>query len=669
MSQEKAQLIAPLDSTFTVPGVTVSGVITATSFDGTNSTGVADSITQGNNLNVGVVTALSFAGNLTGNAGGLTGSPNTTAGVVTATSFVGDLTGNATSLTGSPNLNLGVTTASSFVGAVTGNVVGNVTGDALSATVTGVTTSNNINVGVVTSSDFRGDGSNLTGAEKVEVTAQDVTADSATTTINLSSGNLIYMSQSADTTVSLANTSNGTVYIVRTKDDTATERSITWPNSINWNGGVTPTLLSFDDAADYQIFQLITRDEGVTWYAEQVYEYSTIMESTGTAWAWGHNESGQLGLNQGDDSPTQNFSSPTQIGTESSWSVITANNGSTSAIKNDGTLWTWGKNFYGQLGLNQKGGPAAVGPISSPTQVGTDTTWSNVSFACMSANHIMATKTDGTLWCWGSNQRGQCGQNSKTPNNSGLSSPTQVGTDTTWTDKISSGWEQSYAIKTDGTLWGWGFNESPNASLGIPGNVDRSSPTAIGTETDWVFVNAGTYVAGAIRNTDELFVWGDNDYGQLGVNNRTRYTSPQQIPGAWQSVSMSKDISAYAGGGGIKADGTLWKWGTNGGGALGQGGDVSPDSQNVYRSSPVQVGTDTNWNQMDHDYASNLATKTDGTLWGWGNNPQSQLGLNNRTQYNSPKQVGTDTNWTTNNSKHQLHVNQGSFVLRRGAST
>ncbi len=95
MSQEKAQLIAPIDSSFTVPGVTVSGVITATSFDGT-ITGVADSITQGKNLNVGVVTALSFAGNLTGNAGGLIGSPNTSAGVVTATSFVGGLTGNIT---------------------------------------------------------------------------------------------------------------------------------------------------------------------------------------------------------------------------------------------------------------------------------------------------------------------------------------------------------------------------------------------------------------------------------------------------------------------------------------------------------------------------------------------------------------------------------------------
>ena len=671
MSQEKAQLIAPLDSTFTVPGVTVSGVITATSFDGTNSTGVADSITQGNNLNVGVVTALSFAGNLTGNAGGLTGSPNTTAGVVTATSFVGDLTGNATSLTGSPNLNLGVTTASSFVGAVTGNAVGNVTGDALSATVTGVTTSNNINVGVVTSTDFRGDGSNLTGAEKVEVTAQDVTADSATTTINLSSGNLIYMTQSADTTVSLANTSNGTVYIVRTKDDTATERSITWPNSINWNGGVTPTPLSFDDAADYQIFQLITRDEGVTWYGEQVYEYSTIMESSGSAWAWGENEAGMLGLNQADTPGTNRQSSPIQIGTEKSWTAITCTHGAAAGIKRDGTLWTWGENERGQLGLNQKGGPAAVGPISSPTQVGTDTTWSNLCFGSSSSLQLMATKTDGTLWCWGSNQRGQLGQNSISPSPTGISSPTQVGTDTTWTDKIAAGWEQSYAIKTDGTLWGWGFNESPNASLGIPGNHNISSPTAIGTQTDWVFVNAGVYIAGAIRNTDELFVWGVNQKGQLGVNDRTRYTSPKQIPGAWQSVTMAQDTTDYAGSGGIKADGTLWMWGTNAFGALGLNGSVptgAPAPTLTLFSSPAQVGTDTNWNQLALDESSNLATKTDGTLWAWGANGHGNLGLGaGPIQRSSPTQVGTETNWATITSKSQLRINTASFALKNGA--
>ncbi len=659
MSQEKAQLIAPLDSTFTVPGVTVSGVITATSFDGTNSTGVADTITQGKNLNVGVVTALSFAGNLTGNAGGLTGSPNTTAGVVTATSFVGNLTGNATSLTGSPNLNLGVTTASSFVGAVTGNVVGNVTGDALSATVTGITTSNNVNVGVVTSTGFHGDGSNLTGAEKVEVTAQDVTADSATTTINLSSGNLIYMSQSADTTVSLANTSNGTVYIVRTKDDTTTARSITWPNNINWNGGVTPTPLSFADAADYQIFQLITRDEGVTWYGEQVYDYSTIMESSGSAWVWGHNESGMLGLNQGDSPGTNNFSSPVQMSTETSWIAITGSISAASGIKRDGTLWTWGYNQSGQLGQNS---PVPTRQ-SSPTQVGTDTTWSNVSFG--TDKNIMATKTDGTLWTWGLNEYGQCGINGTTsPSNAGISSPTQVGTDTTWTDKISAGYDQSFAIKTDGTLWGWGFNESPDGAIGVPGNAERSSPTKIGTKTDWVFVNAGSACCGAIRNTDDLFVWGVNTYGQLGLNNKTRYTSPKQIPGAWQSVSLTKDVTVYASSGGIQADGTLWKWGGNYGGALGQNGDISPNANNTRRSSPVQVGTDTNWNQMDGYLSGTIATKTDGTLWTWGNNPTGELGHNNRNPatYSSPKQI-PGTNWTTTTSRHQLCMTTAPAVF------
>ena len=135
MSQEKAQLIAPIDSSFTVPGLTVSGVITATSFDGT-ITGVADSITQGNNLNVGVITALSFAGNLTGDAGGLIGSPNTVAGVVTATSFVGGITGN-----------------------ITGDLIGNATGVGAS-----IKQGTNLNVGIATAWKWYGDGSSLTGA-------------------------------------------------------------------------------------------------------------------------------------------------------------------------------------------------------------------------------------------------------------------------------------------------------------------------------------------------------------------------------------------------------------------------------------------------------------------------------------------------------------------------
>ena len=384
------------------------------------------------------------------------------------------------------------------------------------------------------------------------------------------------------------------------------------------------------------------------------------MESSGSAWAWGHNESGMLGLNQGDSPGTTFFSSPVQISTETTWIAITGTNVTAAGIKQDGTLWTWGYNQSGQLGQNS--------PVptrrSSPTQVGTDTTWSNVSFG--TDKNIMATKTDGTLWTWGLNEYGQCGINGSTsPANVGISSPMQVGSDTTWTDKISAGYDQSFAIKTDGTLWGWGHNESADGTIGVPGNVERSSPTQVGTKTDWVFVNAGSVCCGAIRNTDDLFVWGVNTYGQLGLNNKTRYTSPKQIPGAWQSVSLTKDNTAYASSGGIKADGTLWKWGGNISGALGQNGDITPNTNNTRRSSPVQVGTDTNWNQMDGYFSSTIATKTDGTLWTWGYNEDGALGHNNRTEYSSPRQI-PGTNWTTTTSRHQLCIANAPavFVLK-----
>ena len=129
MSQEKAQLIAPLGN-MTVPGVTATGVITATTFKG-NIAGSASSIVQGSSITAGVVTATSFAGNLTGNKQRLADSgPNISVGVVTATSFSGNLTGSVTDLTSAPNITVGVVTATTLKGPVTGNITGNVSGHA-----------------------------------------------------------------------------------------------------------------------------------------------------------------------------------------------------------------------------------------------------------------------------------------------------------------------------------------------------------------------------------------------------------------------------------------------------------------------------------------------------------------------------------------------------------
>ena len=582
MSQEKAQLIAPIDSSFTVPGVTVSGVITATSFDGT-ITGVADSITQGKNLNVGVVTALSFSGNLTGNAGGLIGSPNTTAGVVTATSFVGDLSGNATSLTGSPNLNLGVTTASSFVGAVTGNVVGDVTGDAFSASVSGITTSNNISVGVVTSTDFRGEGSTLDGLPAGLVTPQYVGFTSAATTIDLSNGNLIYVEQSANTTVSFANSTNGYVYLIRTKDDNSTARTISWPTGIGWSGGSAPTLVNNSRATDAQVFSFVTRDEGVTWDAKEVMRSDP---QTFGMFMWGQDHNGKLGLNES----TGSLSSPTQI--PGSWSTrcgpYSQGDGCVAAVKTDGTLWSWGYDGYGQSGHN-------------------DTVY--------------------------------------------RSSPMQIGTDTTWAQG-TTGYRCSYAVKTDGTLWSWGNNES--GELGINDRTKRSSPTQIGSGTDWYRATGNRVTPVAFKTDGTMYTWGSNSYGRLGLNqtgqgNANNCSSPTQIPGTWNA-----DASHHVGGawavGAIKTDGTLWVWGMNQSGDLGTNKSGTIPQGGVYYSSPTQVGTDTTWAQISQAPDGGLAVKTDGTLWAWGRNVSGQLAQNTAgptTSVSSPTQIGTDTNWST----------------------
>ena len=158
-------------------------------------------------------------------------------------------------------------------------------------------------------------------------------------------------------------------------------------------------------------------------------------------WSWGSNYYGKLGL--GD---TASRSSPVQVGTTSTWSSVEYNRGGTHtlATKTDGTLWAWGENFSGQLGL------ANTTNRSSPVQVGALTTWSKV---CCGLYNTAAIKTDGTLWTWGNNRGGQLGIG----NIVYKSSPVQVGALTTWS-KVSCGKAVTAAIKTDGTLWTWGDN-------------------------------------------------------------------------------------------------------------------------------------------------------------------------------------------------------------------
>jgi len=350
-----------------------------------------------------------------------------------------------------------------------------------------------------------------------------------------------------------------------------------------------------------------------------------VLPYFGTLWTWGDNEFGWLGHN----TEGVKLSSPTQIpGTN--WKSMSGGWSSKIGTKNDGTLWAWGRNNAGQLGQNNKTN------YSSPVQIGSDTTWStsiddiaNTSAAGGAASSAVI-KTDGTLWAWGENDKGQLGQNSVVA----LSSPIQI-PGTTWKNVSANGYA-FYATKTNGTLWSWGSGTygSLGHNQGVPARY--SSPTQIGSDTTWDLVYANDeHTAMAIKTDGTAWTWGSNERGHLGLNtNGDDRSSPAQLPGTtWSKGQYGTSRVAR---GATKTDGTLWMWGQNTSGQLGVNDEVR-------YSSPIQVGTDTTWSSVSLSYQRSLAVKTDGTLWTWGANDEGQLGLNNTTKYSSPVQIpGTD---------------------------
>ena len=313
----------------------------------------------------------------------------------------------------------------------------------------------------------------------------------------------------------------------------------------------------------------------------------------------------------------------TQSGAGGSF-VGTAYTFSSSPVNNQ--LWAWGNGYLGVLGVNINGQD-----YSSPVQI-PGTNW--VDICQQNTNDTtfnMALRTDGALFMWGDNQKGQLGQN----NGVQYSSPIQV--PGSWS-KVSSGAYHAIGTKTDGTLWTWGYNGE--GCLGNNQDADTeedaySSPVQV-PGTDWTGdIGGGFQHCMAIKTNGTFWVWGRNGFGELGLSNKTQYSSPVQVPGTtWSKLSQS----AWYGGSAIKTDGTLWQWGWNDTGALGQGNKTG-------YSSPKQV-PGTNWASIEQSQKGSIATKTDGTLWSWGYNGPGVLGQNNRTEYDSPVQI-PGTNWDT----------------------
>ncbi len=201
------------------------------------------------------------------------------------------------------------------------------------------------------------------------------------------------------------------------------------------------------------------------------------------------------------------------------------------ATKNDGSLWAWGDNTYGQLGIG------STDSQSNPVQVGTDHDWAVVSAG---SSHSVAVKSDGSLWAWGYNYGGQLGDGTS----STRLSPVRIGTSTDW-KTASAGDTYTIALKNDGTLWKWGDY--------------ITVPTKIGTDKDWVYISAGYYHFMAIKKDGSLWGCGANSYGQLGNGTKVDNYTLAKIgnDNDWEIVSAGKNAT-----GAIKEDGSLWLWGS-----------------------------------------------------------------------------------------------------------
>jgi alpha-tubulin suppressor-like RCC1 family protein len=203
------------------------------------------------------------------------------------------------------------------------------------------------------------------------------------------------------------------------------------------------------------------------------------------------------------------------------------------AIQSNGTLWTWGYNFYGQLGQNN-----TIAAQSSPSQVGGGPLWTRVSCGYFFSAAI---QSPGTLWTWGRNQFGQLGIS----NGINLwSSPVQVGAINYWT-QVACGNAQTVAAQSNGTLWAWGSNSY--GQLGQNDGTNRSSPVQVGTASTWSQVGAGALQLIAIQNNGTLWMCGYNAQGQLGNNSTTNISTLTQVgslnkwnfaTGAWQILAQ-----------------------------------------------------------------------------------------------------------------------------------
>jgi alpha-tubulin suppressor-like RCC1 family protein len=364
-------------------------------------------------------------------------------------------------------------------------------------------------------------------------------------------------------------------------------------------------MIYVEDVCGYRI------SDGTAWINDFT---STLSVISSTLYAWGRNSCqsftppGRLG----DNTEIDRSSPVSVVGGFTDWCQVAGGRYHSLGLRTNGTIWAWGANGSCQLG------DGTSIPRSSPVSVcGGFTNWCQISAGLC---HNLAVRSNGTAWAWGAGVDGQLGNDNTINRNSPVS---VVGGFTDWC-QVSAGSSHSLGVRTNGTAWSWGTNGS--GRLGDGCVTSRSSPVSVvGGFTDWCQVAAGGSTSHGLRSNGTVWGWGYNGQGRLGDNDGTvtSRSSPVSVAGGftdWCQIAAGPTRA-----GGIRSNGTLWMWGLGSQGTIG-------DNNNTSRSSPVSVvGGFTDWCQLAVGNVHSLAIRTNGTAWVWGSNSSGTLGINQNT--------------------------------------
>lgn len=331
-----------------------------------------------------------------------------------------------------------------------------------------------------------------------------------------------------------------------------------------------------------------------------------VIDTHGNLWArGGANTYGELG-----DGGNNRYYHPSFIYIGSNFATVSAGKNHTLAIKTDGSLWAWGSNSEGQVGIKHDSGNGAK--FTAPIQIGDKTEWVAVSAG---EEHSLALNIHGELFAWGSNRFGQIGVNSSTEL---YNEPIKVGDGF---KSISAGSQHSVSIKSDGSLWAWGYNFYGQLGYTTPTKANSLVPVRIGNNNNWKNISAGLRHTLAITAENKLWIWGNNDSSQLlKPGNYTHNTLQQNIfteasGGSWFSLVI-----------------------TNDGKLMGAGDNIGCASGNI--SSLQQIAE--NFKFVESGWGHAILVKSDGTLWGLGSNGEDEFVFNDDGRkgcYRTPVQI------------------------------